>query len=136
MTKLRCKNCEFWHVPSGLLADETEILYFQQCGECENEHFCFIDTNVKNLDKDILTSNDCLLHWDTKAPGTGVLTGPEFGCVHFEKRKNTKIVRNANATLIDVHFTRNYLEHKLQVTDEERKQLDEMEKRNQETVDA
>ena len=62
----RCRTCKHWKI--------REEMPF---GECSNEHMNYGYTfEISDI------SLDCVLIEDDE--GWGMLTGPEFGCVHYD----------------------------------------------------
>jgi len=71
----KCKDCKFWR--------ENELTEYdvkrerKVCGDCSCKKFTYQD------DKRFL---DGLDYWDYEGYSAGFTTGPQFGCIHWEKK--------------------------------------------------
>ncbi len=63
---MKCKDCRRWHPRSTM-----------RCGECSSPKMLYGYDVVFPGPDEVLIEND---------EGWGMLTGPEFGCVHFEAK--------------------------------------------------
>lgn len=71
-----CKNCKYW--------ENSDIGSYYGCkkgeyGECSSNKFCYQESNKDEKDN--------LVYWDYEGYSAGVMTGSDFGCVHFEPRE-------------------------------------------------
>lgn len=71
---MNCRDCRYW---SENEQSEYDIkLERSTCGDCDHEKFTYQDDGrfIDGLD-----------YWDYESYSAGFTTGPEFGCIHFEK---------------------------------------------------
>jgi len=68
-----CKNCKWW----GLSRDGSESQGYKQC--C-NEDKIYYDINYFES----IPEKDCLRYSDMESYNAALVTGEDFGCIHFK----------------------------------------------------
>lgn len=68
---MKCKDCAYWSQTTNLRALPNIV------GDCSNQKF------VTGYSMKLKSSDEVLIENDE---GWGFFTGPDFGCIHFEKK--------------------------------------------------
>ena len=76
----RCRDCKYWDRSS------TEIRRgFHDCRL--SDKFIYVGDTDANL---VAAGDDSLIYRDCEGYAADIQTGPNFGCVHFERREDEK----------------------------------------------
>lgn len=70
---MKCKDCILWERYLGYKGKP------EQYGTCQSDYF--VDYNDYSIPKNGVAS------WDYEGYRSGMFTGEDFGCIHFENKK-------------------------------------------------
>lgn len=77
-----CKSCKWWNregTQEYVGWRSNDIIPDYPFHECNNRNFVY----GPQVDPSQVPS-DALIYWDGEWYGAGVVTGPDFGCIHYE----------------------------------------------------
>jgi len=79
---MRCKDCKFWSTFSEAM-NRKNVWYDVPVQTCAKATYSKCGPRLPDGEE----NTDRIVYWDYETYCAFLATGPEFGCIHFERRE-------------------------------------------------